>query len=322
MEFIYPETIYLMLIPAIFLIILIATNKSYIDKFFDKEILEKLKLHNSALSKSARNSLLFLALILMIIALSRPVLPKGEVELKSKGYDIVVALDISKSMLAKDFYPNRIDFAKRKVKEFIKLNQNSKIALIAFSNRSFIVSPLTNDSETTTYLLENLNTSSITDGGTSVISALNSANRVLKEQKDKIVVIFTDGGDSSEFQNEINFAKENNLRVYVVSIATIEGAPIEENGGFIKDESGKIVISKINPAIKELAINSNGAFVEATLMSEDMKAIANHIKTSLQKSEFKSKAIKDYVELFYYPLGLAVLILIFAFSSIRKKADL
>lgn len=319
MEFIYPDTIYLMLIPAIALLALIATNKSFIDRYFDKDVLNRLKLQNSALSRGARNALLFLALILMILALARPVLPKGEVELKAKGYDLVVALDISKSMLAKDFYPNRLDFAKKKIKELIKLNQNSKISLIAFSNRSFIVSPLTMDSDTTLYLLENLNTSSLTSAGTSILSALKSANRVLKDSKERVVVIFSDGGDTKEFKDEIEFAKENNLKVYIVTIATIEGAPIEENGGFIKDENEKIVISTLNSSIKELALNSGGAYIEATLINDDMKAISNHMKTSLQKSEFKSKTIKDYVELFYYPLGLAIFILIFAFSSINRK---
>ncbi len=319
MEFIYPETIYLMLIPTILLLFLISTNRDFIDKYFSKDILEKLRQQNSALSKSARNALLFLALLLMIFALARPVLPKGEVELKAKGYDLAIALDISKSMLAKDLYPSRLDFAKRKIKELIKLNQNSKISLLAFSNSSFIVSPLTMDSETTIFLLENLNTESLSNAGTSILSALKSANRVLKDSKERVVVIFSDGGDESEFSKEIDFAKENNLRVYVITTATKEGAPIEEDSGFIKDTDDKIVITTLNESIKDLALNSNGAYINSTLSNEDISAITEHMKIYLEKKEFKSKTIKDYIELFYYPLALAVLILLFAFSSVKRK---
>lgn len=319
MIFLHHDVIYLMLIPTILLIYLIATNKSEINRIFDKDTLEQLKLKSDSLTKNMRNALFFTALIFMILALARPVVLKDEIEIKAKGSDIVIALDISKSMIAKDIYPNRLEFAKRKIQEFIKLNKKNKIALIAFANQSFIVAPLTNDSETIEFLLKNLSTKSLNLKGTSLISSLQSVDKILNKSDDKNLVLFTDGSDSKNFEKEIDFAKENDIKIYIVNIGTEKGAPMQENQSFIKDKNGNIVITKLNESIKELAFATSGAYIKASIANSDIELISKEIENQAKIKEFGSKKIKDYTELFYYPLIFAVTILLFAFSSIPKR---
>jgi Ca-activated chloride channel family protein len=319
MEFLNIEAFFIMLIPLILLALRISKNFSNIDKIFSKEVLDKLLILNNSLSNSARNTLYLLALFFMIIAFARPVILKEDIKVKSKGNSIVIAFDISKSMLVKDIYPNRLKAVKQKIENILKSNSTDKIAIIAFTSSAYMVAPLSVDKSSLIYLLQNINNQSITTNGTSIIAALESANRILKDEQNKNIIIFSDGGDQKEFSQEIEFANKNNLKVYISNIATSKGGPIEIKNSVIKDKNGNIVISKRNDNIKKLALNTNGLFTTYDISNNDIKSILNDIKKSNEKTKFNEYNIKDYYELFIYPLAISIIILIFAFSSIPIK---
>jgi Ca-activated chloride channel family protein len=298
------------------LLYLILTNKSRVERVFDKEVLKRLTL-NQGMDKRLRVITLFIALMFMIIALARPVYEKGVIEVGTKSASLVIALDISRSMKAKDFYPDRLEFAKKKIEEFIKESKDLDIGLLAFAKDSFIVSPVTSDKKSLLYLLKRLDTKVLSMQGTNIISALMSAKLLFSNSKERNILLVTDGGDSKDFKSEIDFAKENGFKVFVLGVGTKKGAPIEENGNLLKDKKGDIVIVKLNENIKSLAEATKGVFVKATLSNLDIKKLLEAIKDFKMKK--KVKKVVDKKELYPYPLTLAVIFLFLAFFDIKTK---
>ena len=322
MIFLKPEYLTMMLIPTVILFYFIVTNKSALESYFDEETLKKLRFDNGSLGKIARNILLFLALIMMIVSLARPVKEKGEVQIKSKSIDMMVALDISKSMMAGDIYPSRLAFAKKRFVEFVDSFKEANIGIVAFSSEGFLVSPMTQDSSTLKYLVNNISLDSMTLKGTNLLIPIEKGNAFLKDSKEKIIIIFTDGGDKTDFTKEIERAKEYGESIYIYAVGTPEGGPIKENGQAIKDKEGNMVITKLNESIKTLAFESGGAYIVGNHEDDSIALMVADIKKKFKMRDNKEKKVKEYKELFYYPLSLAILFLIFALHSFptRKMA--
>ncbi len=319
MIFLKPEYLYLMLIPLLVLIVLIATNKSTLDRYYSKEVLKRLKISDGSIGQKGRNIFLFLALVLMTIALARPVIPKGEVNVKSSTTDILLAIDVSKSMLADDMYPNRLEFAKKRAIEFMRSFKSARFGVVAFSSVGFLVSPLSEDIPTVEYLVKNLNTDSLNQKGTDLMTPLQLANKFLKNEKEKVLVIFSDGGDSKDFSKEITYAKEHDIKVYIYAVGTKRGSTIKENGVVLTDKKGNIVITRLNGAIKELALKSGGAYIVGDYTGKSIKALEKAIKQKIYETNKREKKIKTYKELFYYPLWAAILFMLFGFSSMPRR---
>ena len=255
----------------------------------------------------------------MVVALARPVIPKGEVNVKSSTTDILLAIDVSKSMLADDIYPNRLEFAKKRAIEFIRSFKSARFGVVAFSSVGFLVSPLSEDIPTVEYLVKNLNTDSLNQKGTDLMTPLQLANKFLKNEKEKVLVIFSDGGDSKDFSKEIAYAKEYNIKVYIYAVGTKRGSTIKENGVVLTDKKGNIVITRLNEAIKELALKSKGAYIVGDYTGKSIKALEKAIKQKIYETNKREKKIKTYKELFYYPLWVAILFMLFGFSSMPKR---
>ena len=318
MSFLHPEFFIYLLPPLFILFILLLTQQEVQAKFFSDEVMTKLRVSANTLTIKARNALFFMMAILIVIALSEPVIDNGEIEIKAKSSDVMIALDISDSMLAEDIYPNRLNFAKNKAVSFLKSLINERVGIVAFAKNSYLVSPLSFDHEAVEFLLSQLNTESITEKGTDFMSLLEVVANTSKNKKH--LLILSDGGDKSDFSDEIEFAKENNIVVFVLAIGTKKGAPIKlENGQFIK-QNGNIIVSKLNENISQLATKSGGVYIESVKSDMDIKTMINEIKRKTKSKELKSEKIKKYIPLFYYPLGLALFILLIATSSFSKKS--
>jgi Ca-activated chloride channel family protein len=259
MIFLYPEVLYFNFLLILALLVYVF-SKNKIKKLFKKEIFKKLSINQSYLPNSLRIGILFIIFFLITIALARPVKVGADVDIELKGLSIIVALDISKSMLAEDVKPNRLIVAKEKIKKFISINRNNKIALMAFAGNSFMVAPLSFDSSSLKFLISNLDISSISRAGTSIFALLESVLIIDKAKTKKNIVIFSDGGDESDYSKEIEFALSNDISVNIVSIASEKGAPIKEKGNFILDKNGAVVISKRNDNIAKLSHETDGIF--------------------------------------------------------------
>lgn len=295
------------------------TNKDSFQKYFSKEVLEKLSVANKYMGKTTRNILLFIALILMTIALSRPVINEKEQSFKQEVASIVVAIDVSKSMLANDIYPNRLTLAKQKLLNIIESSKQNAIAVILFAKSSFILSPVTQDFNSLKILVENLSMGMNFDNGSNIFSTLETTNKLLKDYDNKNLILLTDGGNNDTYEEEIKYANEHKINVYTIALATSKATPIKlENGKFLTKEDGSIVTVTLNENIKNLSLNTNGGYIHFSINNDDINQILADINQKSSKKELESKKFKTYTELFYYPLGLAILILLIAFSSLPK----
>jgi Ca-activated chloride channel family protein len=225
-------------------------------------------------------------------------------------------------MFANDVYPTRFALAQKKFTSLLNANQNARFALMGFSQRAFLISPLSEDYESLKYLIKNVNLNNISLKGTSILEALKTAKELFGSSNKKALLLFTDGGDQTKFEDEIKFAKENNIIVYIYNIGTTKGAPIKQQNGFIKDKNGNLVIVKLNQTIKNLSLQTKGAYLKHSLNQTDIKALMDEIKKTFKAKEISSKEIKDYKELFYYPLGMAILFFLIAVSSMPRRNDL
>lgn len=306
-----------MLIPAIILMFLIITKETTLTKYFSKETLNKLSVSNQYFSNKARNITLFLALIFMIIALARPVTNERNLNSEQKTKAIVIALDVSKSMKAVDIYPNRLEFAKKKLLDIINYSKANAIGVILFAKSSYILSPITQDFPSLKILINNLDTGTNFDNGTNIYSVIENSKKLFENYSSRNLIILSDGGDNDDFKSEIEFANKNKINIYSIGLATPTGAAIKlENGNYLTDKNGKIVNLKLNEKIKDLCTNTNGGYINYSLDNNDIKQIIDDLNFKSKSDTFKQERFKVYTELFYYPLVLGIFLLLIAFYSI------
>lgn len=318
MTFLHPEFIYYMIVPLIALFALLLTQKEKQGVFFSDEVMQKLRVNSKRMSLRARNALFFVIALLLIVSLAQPVIPNGKVEIKAKSADIMIALDISDSMLAADVYPSRLELAKHKILELLKSAPNERIGVIAFAKSSYLVSPLSFDHDAVSFLTRQLEPSSITEKGTDILQLLSSADEMLKEQKNRYLLLFSDGGDDQDFGKEIGYAKEHKITVFVMAVGTKKGAPIKEKDGFIT-QNGKIIISKLNDKIASLATSTGGVYIESVNSPRDIEQMLSEIESHSKQKTLKSQTITQYIPLFYLPIGFALFLLLIATSSMGKR---
>ncbi|EKD23342.1 MAG: von Willebrand factor (vWA) type A protein, partial [uncultured bacterium] len=206
--------------------------------------------------------LLITAVIFIFVALLRPQFNIGDKKqefVNQKGRDLFIAIDISRSMLAQDLKPNRLEFAKQKIKKLVSNLKAERVCLIIFSGASIVQCPLTSDYGAFFMFLDQLDVETISSGTTALDQPINQVLSVLNTQKNKktkLLVIFTDGED---FSSNLAYVREqavsNGLKIFTMGVGTVQGAPIPfinemgEIQGHIKDDSGKVVISKLNEGI-------------------------------------------------------------------------
>jgi Ca-activated chloride channel family protein len=306
----------LLLVP---LLLLLKNHHDSLSVHFDKAILKKMYYQKGTIPLWVRHTLFITSLALAIIALARPIIDHGEVKVKSSAIDIIVGFDISHSMFADDIYPDRFSFAKRKFETFLGDIKQARIGVIGFSSRAFLVSPLTRDFSSLKFLVKNMKFDYMSLKGTDIMSALEVTNNLLDKSQKKALLLFTDGGDKADYSQEIAYAKEHGITLFIYAIGTDKGGVIKTPQGVLKDKNGDIVVVKRNDAIKTLALQSGGAYLKSSLAKNDIKALADNIAEKFKNSEKKEHTIRDTKELFLYPLGLAMLLFLLSFSSLPQR---
>ena len=307
-EFLY---LLLLIIPLIYLI---SKRKEFILGQFSAEVFKKIEFKNNRFSKKTRAVILIFSFILIIFALARPILNNGEIKIKSSFVDMLVAVDISKSMMADDIYPNRFEFEKNKLFSFLDELKNIRVALVGFSSQTFLISPLTEDFNSLKFLVKNLRFDYLNLKGTNIKSVLEVTDDLLKDEKNKILLIFTDGGNEDNFKNEIAYAKTHNITVYIYNIGTL-------NGGIIKDDNENSVLVKLNENIKKLALDTNGAYLQQSLNQDDIKQLSEIINNNYKAEKEKEDVIKDEKELFIYPLIFAIILFFMGIFSLPRRVS-
>ena len=320
MSFVNPQFFWALIIPFVIFAFLISTNKERLARIFDEKVLQRLSATDESMPLVVRNILMLLALFLMIVAMARPVIEKGDKTVEVQGLTLLSALDISGSMRSTDVYPNRLSFAKKKMSALFDAMPSDEIGVVAFAYSPFVLAPFSSDKDTLKMMVEGVDDSYISMGSTDFSALGELASSLLEEKNPKIMVLFTDGGDEEAIVGFTEILKANDIDLYVVLIGTEKGAPvIGEDGKPYSLEDGTIAITQRNDALGEVAKENDGAYVVATTGKEDITQLVSVIRGKYKNQQQGEVTIKERVEYFYYPLGAGLLLLLIAFSSMPRR---
>ncbi|MBI3306229.1 MAG: VWA domain-containing protein [Candidatus Omnitrophica bacterium] len=259
-----------------------------------------------------RSLCLILALFFSILALSRPQWGEEQRKVERKGIDIVFLMDTSLSMLAEDIAPNRLQKAKLTIKNFIHRLKGDRVGMVAFAGTSFLQAPLTLDYSAFLLFLDAIDTGYIPVPGTSLDQAIRLAIHSFPDKtlKHKVIILLTDGEDhEGGIEAALEASKQAGLKIYTIGFGTPQGAPIplkSETGqrtGFKKDDTGQIVITKLNqPILEKIASETGGVYITASPGEQEVSLILKHLEGIGQK-KFKERTIterEDHFQLFLF----------------------
>lgn len=261
--------------------------------------------------------LLIIALFFIIIALARPQWDKETQQVHQEGIDIIVCIDVSKSMDASDIRPSRLERAKNHITLFLDELTGDRIGIVAFAGKSMVLCPLTDDYGALKMFLSTLSTETISAYGTNIGSALEKANNMFsKESKSKIIVLISDGEDLENAGVKIasKIAKDG-VNIFSIGVGSIDGSPIEfkdqyGQSVYAKDDNGNIVISKMDvETLSKISENANGKFYPITPQQSEIFDILNQI-SGKEKSKVNTKQYFKFKEQYHYFLILALLFIL------------
>jgi Ca-activated chloride channel family protein len=322
MQFVHPQFFWVMLVPFVIFVFLVTTNKDKVARIFDEKILQRLRADSETLPNSLRNLVLFAAIFLMIVALARPVIDEGEKVVNLKGITVLTALDISGSMRSRDRYPNRLEFAKKKLKEFFDALPGDEIGVLAFAHNAFVLSPFTSDAATLKQIVDGVNENYINMASTDLLSLEAVAAKLLAKKEQKILVVFTDGGDKTALRGLKARLKEDGITLYAVLIGTKKGAPVlDAKGHPMQKKDGTIAITQINEDLGKIARETGGDYVIAGYGKGDVRKLADEIHRRFSGHNRGQVRIHERVELFIYPLSGAVILLLIGLSSMPRSGQ-
>lgn len=290
------------------------------------KILKYLEIRNNNITVIVKGILLVLGTILVVFALLAPQKQLENEEIKVKGLNIYALIDTSRSMMTEDVYPNRLEMTKKVLGDIIKNLKGDRIGFIPFSDSAYIQMPLTDDYGITKNYINALDSNLISGGGTQLYQALELAEKSFEEMQsnNKTVIVFSDGGDFDK--RSLDFIKKNNITVYTVGIGTNSGSVIPEykNGskiGFIKDNSGSAVISKLNSKfLQEIAKEGNGKYYEVNNIVDTTKTFSNDI-AKLERKDNRKESVKNYKRYYQIPLGIGLLLILLGYLLKEVKKD-
>lgn len=258
-----------------------------------------------------------LGIIFLLLALLRPQWDKKEEQVMQEGRDLLIALDISRSMLAQDIKPNRLDFAKEKIKKLLYNLSCERVGLILFSGSTVMQCPLTTDYSAFFMFLDQLDIDTISSGTTAIDQAIKQAVAVYEKmpsKKTKLLFVFTDGEDfSSNLSGVKEKAAQQGISIFTIGIGTPLGAPVpvlndeRKQVGFEKDSQGNVIMSCLNEGIlKTLAEQSGGKYIHATVSDVDIKKLIKSVK-KFEKDAFDDKRFGALQEQYPYFVAGALL---------------
>lgn len=327
-----PYYFYLLaLIPVIVLLYLgvLLWKKRARKAFGDAELLEQL-----ASERSTAKPLIKLVLALLIIAalsvgLVNPKIGTSLETVKREGVDIVFALDVSKSMLAEDVRPNRLEKAKQLVSRTLDNLVSDRVGMIIYAGSAYPQLPITTDYSAARLFLKSVDTDIIPSQGTAIADAIDMATGYYddEEQKNRVLVIITDGEDHEEGISEaVEKARDKGIKIFTVGVGTDRGAPIPDmrngyNVGYKKDRNGEVVVSKLNTdVLRQISKETDGAYINGTNTREVVDFLMESI-SEMEKKEFEATVFSDYEDQFQWFLGLALVLLILDVFVLERKTQ-
>ncbi|CEN48878.1 BatB protein [Capnocytophaga canimorsus] len=308
-----------------FVIFRIIKNKKQ-RQFTNERLFKRLAPNRSTFKPWLKFGLLSLMLLLLGIALSNPKIGTKMETVKREGVDVVFAIDVSKSMLAQDVSPNRLEKAKRLVSETLNQLKGDRIGIVAYAASAYPQLPLTTDYSAARMFLQSLNTDMLSSQGTAIQEAIQMASSYFSDANPtaRILILISDGEDHEMGASEIAYEAANQgIRIYSIGVGTEKGSTIPiDNGGNIsykRDKNGEVVITKLNSGLlSEIARNANGSYIDGDNTSKAVEEIVS-LLDGVEKSEFETQQYVDYADQFQWFLFAVIVILLIDLLIFERK---
>lgn len=297
-------------------------------KFGDLVLLKRITPDKSIFKSTFKFILFLLALSLLIIGLVNPKIGTKLETVKREGVDIVFALDVSKSMLAEDIAPNRLEKGKRLISEIINQLGSDRIGIIAYAAQAYPQLPITTDYGAAKMFLQSMNTDMLSSQGTAINEAINLASTYFDDdqQTNRVLFIISDGEDHAEgtTANAIEKATDEGIRIFTIGVGKPKGAPIplKRNGiveSLKKDMNGEVVITKLNESVlKEIADDGNGEYINGDNTSQAVDYIKEQLN-QMDKKEFEAKQFAEYKDQYQWFVAAGLLLLFLDVFVLDRK---
>ena len=315
---------------VIVLFLLVALWKKRTQKrFADAVLIKKLSPSRSVFKSLLKVLVLCLAIACLSFALVNPKIGTKLETVKREGVDVVFALDVSKSMLAEDIAPNRIEKSKQLITQIINSLAGDRIGIIGYAGSAFPQVPITTDFASTKLFLSGMNTDMVSSQGTAINEAIRMAETYYndEEQTNRVLFIVSDGEDHEGSFSEIaSEANKMGIRIFTIGVGTLQGGliPIKRNGvlqSYKRDENGEQVITRLGQeTLEDIANAADGEYIDGSNTKEVIDKVTG-ILNRMDKKEFESKQFTDFKDQFQWFLAGALLLLMFDVLLLERKTN-
>ncbi|MDB4093993.1 VWA domain-containing protein [Flavobacteriaceae bacterium] len=321
---------WLLLIVPVMLVVFLWTVfwKKRVQKAFGSTVVLKRLSPDLSFFKSAlKFSVLCLAISGLVIALVNPKIGTKLETIKREGVDIVFAIDVSKSMLAEDVAPNRIEKSKQLVTQIINNLASDRIGIIAYAGKAFPQLPITTDYAAAKMFLQSMNTNMLSSQGTAIDEAIQLSRNYFddEEQTNRVLIIISDGEDHNDLSTEVaEAASEEGIKIFTIGVGSEKGGPIplKRNGvvmSYKKDQNNETVITRLNAETLQLiAKEANGEYIYGNSTAAVVEQIRD-ILNAMDKKEFEAKEFAEYKDQFQWFLGIGLFFLILDVLFLERK---
>lgn len=297
------------------------------NKFISKASLLRLSPNRSIFKPILKLFVLCLAFACLIIAMVNPKIGTKLETVKREGVDIVFAIDVSKSMLAEDISPNRLEKSKQLVTQIINNLASDRVGIIAYAAKAFPQLPITTDYSSAKMFLQSMDTDMLSSQGTAIDEAIQLARTYYddEEQTNRVLIIISDGEDHGELATDFaEKAAEEGIRIFTIGVGEINGGPIpiKRNGivlNYKKDNQGETVITRLNEdTLKSISEAGNGVYINGENTTEVVENI-REILNNMDKKEFEAKEFAEFKDQFQWFLGLGIFFLLLDIFLLERK---
>lgn len=303
-------------------------KKKAMERFGNLLLVEKLSGSVSRHRQIGKKILLFTAVFFLIIAIARPQLGTKMKQIKREGQDIVIALDLSESMIAEDIKPNRLQKAKHEISSLISKFQGDRVALVGFAGKAFVQCPLTLDYSASKMFLDAMEPEIMPVPGTAIASAMEKSLSCFneKERKHKVLILITDGEDHMGKPLDVaKLASRQGVVIYTVGIGSRQGVPIpvfDKQGnqtGYKKDRNGEVIMTKLDElSLEKIALETGGKYYRASPGEAELNKIYGDI-LKMEKKSLSSRQYTQFEDRFRPVMGIVLILLIFELMFSEKK---
>ncbi|WP_378185982.1 VWA domain-containing protein [Aquimarina sp. W85] len=321
----------LLVIPLILLLFIgvLIWKKSVQKRFADPRLMKFLSPNTSVFKPLLKVLIISIALASIVIGLVNPKIGTKLETVKREGVDVVFAVDVSKSMLAEDIAPNRLEKSKQLVTQIINSLASDRVGIIAYAGSAFPQLPITTDYASAKMFLQAMSTDMLSSQGTAINEAITLAKTYYNddEQTNRVLFLISDGEDHEGSASEIaEEASKEGILIYTIGVGSIKGGPIpiKRNGivqSYKKDRAGETVITKLNATtLQEIAKEANGTYIDGR-STKDVVTQVTEILQNMDKKEFEAKQFADFQDQFQWFLGFGLLLLILDVFLLERKTS-